>query len=234
MELVKLASRFRRMMQKCDPSGIPQIPALANFPRGTCGDSSDLLAKYLIDHGFANVSYVYGMNGRQSHAWIECDGWIVDITADQFSEIDFPVIVTKNRGFHDRFKGQKKSSGDFERYDEWTVARLREAYRIICSMESEFDEVPGVEFTYKYLEPTSGSRVYLDKYSYVVSYGFLGSMKEHREITITSSGPCTLEQVLTDAREQIIASDQVEKYRSEEIDWESLSVIEAIINPFIE
>ncbi|MBL0385622.1 hypothetical protein JJB07_03070 [Tumebacillus sp. ITR2] len=137
MKLTQFASRFRRMMEKCDPSELLQIPALSRFPRGACGDTSDLLAMYLVDNGFSNVSYVCGMDGSQSHAWLEFDGWLVDITADQFVGVDESVIVTKDRSFHDRFKRQISVHGNPERHNKQVFERLSSAYLLVLSKESE-------------------------------------------------------------------------------------------------
>lgn len=39
----------------------------------------------------------------QTHAWIERDGIIVDITADQFCGVSEPVTVTTEREWYERF-----------------------------------------------------------------------------------------------------------------------------------
>lgn len=50
-----------------------------------------------------------------SHGWVEQDGVIADITADQFAMIDgfgtpLPVIVTRDRSWHDlHFASQTRS-----------------------------------------------------------------------------------------------------------------------------
>jgi len=47
-----------------------------------------LLAQYFRDLGLGEWEYVSGIRSsdEQSHAWLEKDGWIVDMTADQFDD----------------------------------------------------------------------------------------------------------------------------------------------------
>lgn len=61
-----------------------------NFPCGCCGDTSDLLAQFLLENGIRTY-YVCGtyrggsFEGYQSHAWLLTDNnTIIDITGDQF------------------------------------------------------------------------------------------------------------------------------------------------------
>jgi hypothetical protein len=65
------------------------------FPRGCRGPASELLGRCLIELGFANVSYIPAerRDDTRSHAWINVDDVIVDITADQFGEPS--VIVSR-------------------------------------------------------------------------------------------------------------------------------------------
>jgi len=44
----------------------------------------------------------------QTHVWVECDGYIIDITADQFDEISEKIIVTRNRNWYSTFKEQQR------------------------------------------------------------------------------------------------------------------------------
>ena len=64
------------------------------------------------------AEYVCDMNkNRQSHAWLEYEGWILDITADQFEDINDKVLVRKDRTWHSQFKGQNKGINDFEMFN---------------------------------------------------------------------------------------------------------------------
>jgi hypothetical protein len=89
-----------------------------SFPRGQCGTVTRLLAAYLEQAGLGTFAYVTG--GRSdpaepdeegwSHAWLEHDGLIIDITADQFPENhDQPIIVTRDRTWHNTFNQDVES-----------------------------------------------------------------------------------------------------------------------------
>lgn len=60
--------------------------------------------------------------GAQSHAWIELDGLIVDISGDQFVDQHEPVFVTKDRTWHDSFGG-----GQLWPYDD--IMRMNDQFR---------------------------------------------------------------------------------------------------------
>ncbi len=72
------------------------------FPKSCCEVASYLLAYYLRDMGFSDVRVVCGTldfeSEEQFHVWLEVDGWIIDITADQFPRFSDPVIVTPHDG----------------------------------------------------------------------------------------------------------------------------------------
>lgn len=81
-----------------------------SFPRGTCGDMSYMLGAYLHDQGLGVFEYIGGERGLaindtwNTHAWLCGDGVIVDITADQFEDVDEPVIVTRKSKWHEEFR----------------------------------------------------------------------------------------------------------------------------------
>lgn len=94
------------------------LASFERFPRGACGDASELLGQYLSDCGLGDWTYVMAFASRpetMSHGWVEQDGVIADITADQFAMADgfgtpAPVIVTRDRSWHDlHFRSQTKS-----------------------------------------------------------------------------------------------------------------------------
>jgi hypothetical protein len=74
------------------------LQSLSEFPSGACGNASPLLAQYFHDLGLGEWEYVSGIRScdQHSHAWLEKDGWIVDITADQFDDVDQEVLLTKD------------------------------------------------------------------------------------------------------------------------------------------
>ena len=106
-QLRKLAGGFRAAVLLTDPADVdPEVRFIVvDFPRGVCGAICFLLGHYLIENGFPSPEYVNGIRAadRQSHAWIEVNGIIVDITADQFLEIDEGVVVSTDRSWHQQF-----------------------------------------------------------------------------------------------------------------------------------
>ena len=71
------------------------------------------------------------MRGEQSHAWLEKDGLIVDITSDQFDK-GVRVYVGKQNGFYRRFRVDFQHSWD-ESLDDKTIQgdRLYPLYLLI-------------------------------------------------------------------------------------------------------
>ncbi|MFT7371843.1 MAG: hypothetical protein ACI9T9_000522 [Oleiphilaceae bacterium] len=87
-----------------------RYPGLKRFPSGACGDASVILGQYLIETLNIDLDYYSGsLIGEAiltSHAWLQNDEFIVDITADQFDGIDIKTWVTINSNWHKRFNGK--------------------------------------------------------------------------------------------------------------------------------
>lgn len=80
------------------------------FPHGACLTSTIVLAQYLLRFDDKNAfSIVRGWNQNTSHAWLEYNEYIIDITADQFPEIDEPVYITADKKFHSQFRYQRET-----------------------------------------------------------------------------------------------------------------------------
>lgn len=84
---------------------------LKDFPFGCCRNSSIIIGQILKDYGAENVHVCRKEidDMYASHAWIEFDNWIIDITADQFGTEFSPVLVLSQESpywFH------KKSNGE--------------------------------------------------------------------------------------------------------------------------
>lgn len=111
-EIACLASQMRTALEQFALTAAKTLypPCWDQFPMGCCGDASNLLAAYLADHGFNDCVYVVGKplwSEGGSHAWIERDGLIIDITVDQFagktSSIPASVFVSHDRTWHDTY-----------------------------------------------------------------------------------------------------------------------------------
>lgn len=90
-----LALKYREAILAIPKSEFPWRTSFRQnqFPRGCCGDTSRTLATYIYDDLGFIFGYATGRNGGNSsgigsHAWLELDDLVIDITAVQF----------KNRG----------------------------------------------------------------------------------------------------------------------------------------
>jgi hypothetical protein len=131
--IANLSRAFREAIENCDKSKLPC--SFAKFPKGSCGDVAPLLGKFLIDHGLGESTYMLGKRGKWSHAWLQFDNLIVDITADQFDDQSKSVIVTTNSEWHDQFKGQAQYSADYRIFglDSPAGIILDSAYFVLLS-----------------------------------------------------------------------------------------------------
>lgn len=111
---------------------------LLEFPLGSCGDTVLLLGTFLSQAGFGEFSYVSA--GREdiekkaweTHAWIEQDSLIIDITADQFPEKkNDAVIVTKESSWHDSFSNRRVRIANLDAFEGPSMRKLREYYKSI-------------------------------------------------------------------------------------------------------
>ncbi len=128
-ELHRVTQQFRAALEKCDRQKLPVT--FERFPCGSCGDATLLLAKYLEEAGFGKFNYVLGGRDGTSHAWLENSELIIDITADQFSDVSESVIVRNRSKWHSAFGGKIQHVADLEIFDEFTRITLRKAYNEI-------------------------------------------------------------------------------------------------------
>jgi hypothetical protein len=129
-----LATAFRNAIEDCDRASLGV--GFAHFPEGSCDDTALLLGAFLIENHEAPFTDVYGEWGAAesfgTHAWIERNGLIVDITADQFDDIDERVIVTTVSAWHDARRAYARGRADY-RLCPRAWANLARSYAIILS-----------------------------------------------------------------------------------------------------
>ncbi|MBU5313479.1 hypothetical protein KQI38_15765 [Tissierella carlieri] len=114
---------FRQTLENMDLDEFPDSCFLKNFPRGCCSDTCDLLSKFYASNGIKTF-YVWGMYEERTHAWLKYEDYIIDITADQFLDVNEKVIVTKDKGWHSKFKNQIERHHDFENFNTYNKSRL--------------------------------------------------------------------------------------------------------------
>lgn len=62
--------------------------AFNSFPAGACADASILLGIILEKYNFGDYQVCYGKKGDITHAWLSSAGRFIDITIDQFTEVE--------------------------------------------------------------------------------------------------------------------------------------------------
>jgi hypothetical protein len=127
-----LSAKFREAIVRSDKDKLPVT--LYNFPEGACGDASILLGEYLHSMGCGSFQYVVGWRNEQSHAWIEVEDLIIDITSDQFPEKEEPVIVTTDKSWHNQFVEDQRNAAKIDIYDESAKLVLKRALREIVGL----------------------------------------------------------------------------------------------------
>ena len=105
------ATKVRKVVEQ-NWSTAPCIDGFEPFPSGWCRLVTDILGAYLkkLDPEGAYEIVIAEIDER-SHAWLEHNGYIIDITADQFKELtNQPVIVEKTEEsmIHKRFGVEEK------------------------------------------------------------------------------------------------------------------------------
>jgi hypothetical protein len=105
-KLYNLAESFRKGIENIKEIKLPSyLDHFNDFPNGCCEDTCKLLVRYYSDHELKvfKVKGIKIINKKKiSHTWIEYGDYIIDITADQFSEKKKKVIVTKNKKWNIR------------------------------------------------------------------------------------------------------------------------------------
>jgi len=116
-DIKRLVNQFRNAIDVArDVGEFDNDFSFYKFPRGCCGDASDLLAQFLLENGIKTY-YVCGtyrdgsFENFQSHAWLLTDNQtIIDITGDQFRDnqdflnYDKSVYVGAKDDFHRLFE----------------------------------------------------------------------------------------------------------------------------------
>ena len=134
-KLKMLATSFRNAIEIMIKDDLYDLEHFKDFPKGGCGDACELLSIYLKENNI-NALYVSGEKGFQSHGWLECEDYIIDITADQFNDVDEKVIITDNRDWHDQFNIMWKRAVEIEEIDQYNRQRLMSLYKKIIEIIS--------------------------------------------------------------------------------------------------
>jgi len=101
---------------------------LKDFPIGACLDASLLLGHYLAQSDIGKPIYVSGTKDGRTHMWLEMDGVIIDITADQFGDAPERIMVTRDTAWHSQFERQSRRSDGLDQYNDFNSSDLMSAY----------------------------------------------------------------------------------------------------------
>jgi hypothetical protein len=115
--------------------------SLKEFPRGSCGDVSDILGMFLRETLEVECEYVSGWADGQSHAWLEIGEITIDITADQFAANE-AVIVSCESVFHRKFDVSIRRRPDIDGASGAHLHDLRHDYHLIVTTARELATEP--------------------------------------------------------------------------------------------
>ncbi|OUR63452.1 hypothetical protein A9Q74_01010 [Colwellia sp. 39_35_sub15_T18] len=92
-----IAKQFRDVFE-AEHTNI-KLPFFDDFPDNCCEGASCFLAFYFMaKFPKKDVFVIHGKSsdGYENHYWVEVDGLIYDLTADQFDEVDKPIFGAKS------------------------------------------------------------------------------------------------------------------------------------------
>jgi hypothetical protein len=133
--LFGIACAFRKAIEAVPPDARPV--GMQRFPHGSCGDASLLLGAYLKDNQIEGFEFVCGERGVHeegtwtSHAWLQHENCVIDITADQFSDSPSAIIVADPSPWHASFEAGAPEESDFRLWSGYGVQPLWPMYGAI-------------------------------------------------------------------------------------------------------
>lgn len=75
-----------------------EVLALGRYPSNlstACGVASLRLLWHLVKNDIKTGNFVYGSYQDMNHCWVECDGYILDVTRDQFHSFPHKKVLKK-------------------------------------------------------------------------------------------------------------------------------------------
>ena len=113
--MIQIINEFLDKVMKTDFEGEQVV--MNHFPYGCCKVASIFFAAYLAKNNIVDKKDIMVIanadNGKSSHAWIEINNKIIDITIDQFPNINKDEYIFElDSEFHQHFYGAGKYSFD--------------------------------------------------------------------------------------------------------------------------
>lgn len=139
--LTTIATKFRAAILSIP---LDQRPiGMKRFPVAACGDTALLMGAYLADQGIQGFAYICGTRGEHAdgswhtHAWLQHERCVIDITADQFSDMPHAIIVSATSKWHKQFRVERSHDADFREWSGMGIDPLHSMYEeILRAIES--------------------------------------------------------------------------------------------------
>jgi hypothetical protein len=114
-EIRSAAEEFREAIEQSDWNLVMDEYFILRNLRAMCKPAAMLVDKYLREElDCRPIEFVSAQRWTEaglvyrSHFWLEHDGLIIDISADQYPEIEQSVMVTADHSWHDGFTNQSR------------------------------------------------------------------------------------------------------------------------------
>ena len=113
-----LATSFRGAIEIAKDAGeFDNDFAFPRFPKGCCGDTSDLLAEYLAQHDIYTY-YVCGQKGTQSHAWLVLVNTVTVTTDNSDADRKYKSLISVYNEDNDVIIKNHHVAEDGETFDD--------------------------------------------------------------------------------------------------------------------
>jgi|GEM_PF-4929906 len=141
--LHEIAWAFRRSFMNVDLSNAPGF--LPGFPDGCCHWACWMTGHFLkYEQGLEPTEVIgerFASDGTEAHAWLTVDKTLIDITSDEFSDSNEPVIVSEFSEWHRKWEVvQTRSIKEIGSYDVPTLRGMMSAsktYEILATNARE-------------------------------------------------------------------------------------------------
>lgn len=93
-DILLIMRRVRSLLK--DPAYHKLYIGTHNFPSGSCRDASLILGACIKESGLGDAKLLLGENEEgKTHAWLEYQNYILDITDDQFDNNNYPSVLVE-------------------------------------------------------------------------------------------------------------------------------------------
>ncbi len=137
MNLKRDVINFKTAIESSNPSARPI--GLREFPFGSCSDASFILGSYLKHLGYGEFKHICGQRGTHednswtTHAWLEKNDLIIDITCNQFEEVTEDLIISDSSIWHLSFSRDSSEIADVYLRDEGALVALAPFYEYLLN-----------------------------------------------------------------------------------------------------